>query len=160
MVSKCPLPLSQSAHREQSGTVTKLYLAQIPRHFVVSRGTIYRDIRQGKLSAEDNGKGRTVVDLSELERVYKRKREEKVSHIVQRAQSDTDYSVHENNVLRREVELLREQIAGHASVIDDLRSERDRLLRLLEEQAHSVKLLTDKRIRQKHPRQWWPWRRP
>jgi predicted DNA-binding transcriptional regulator YafY len=35
--------------------VTKLYLAQIPKHFMVSRGTIYRDIRQGKLSAGDNG---------------------------------------------------------------------------------------------------------
>ena len=69
--------------------MTKLYLAQIPKHFMVSRGTIYRDIRQGKLSAEDNGKGRTVVDLSELERVYKRKRGGEVSHIVQRAQSET-----------------------------------------------------------------------
>jgi hypothetical protein len=63
--------------------VTKLYLAQIPKHFMVSRGTIYRDIRQGKLSAEDNGKGRTVVDLSELERVYKGKGVAEVSHSVQ-----------------------------------------------------------------------------
>jgi hypothetical protein len=140
--------------------VAKLYLAQIPKHFMVSRGTIYRDIRQGKLSAEDNGKGRTVVDLSELERVYKRKRVAEVSHSVQSAQSDTDDSVHKNSVLRREVELLREQIAGHVGVIDDLRSERDRLLKLLEEQASSVKLLTGERMRQKHPRRWWPWRRP
>jgi hypothetical protein len=140
--------------------VAKLYLAQIPKHFMVSRGTIYRDIRQGKLSAEDNGKGRTVVDLSELERVYKGKRVAETSHSVQSAQSDTDDSVHKNSVLRREVELLREQIAGHVGVIDDLRSERDRLLKLLEEQASSVKLLTDERMRQKHPRRWWPWRRP
>lgn len=127
---------------------------------MVSRGTIYRDIRQGKLSAEDNGKGRTVVDLSELERVYKRKRDGEVSHIVPRGQSDMSDSVRETSVLRREVELLREQIAGHVSVIDDLRSERDRLLSLLEEHANSVKLLTDKRIRQKHRRRWWPWHRP
>jgi predicted site-specific integrase-resolvase len=140
--------------------VTKLYLAQIPKHFTVSRGTIYRDIRQGKLSAENNGKGRTVVDLSELERVYKRKREGEMSHIVQRVQSDTDDSVHDSSVLRREVELLREQITGHVGVISDLRSERGRLLKLLEEQASSVKLLTDERMRQKHPRRWWPWRRP
>lgn len=140
--------------------MTKLYLAQIPKHFMVSRGTIYRDIRQGKLSAEDNGKGRTVVDLSELERVYKRKRGGEVSHIAQSAQSETTDSVHETSVLRREVELLREHITGHVGVIDDLRSERDRLLKLLEEQASSVKLLTDVRLRQKRPRRWWPWRRP
>ena len=140
--------------------MTKLYLAQIPKHFVVSRGTIYRDIRQGKLSAEDNGKGRTVVDLSELERVYERKRGRELSHTVQQAQSGTDDSVRENNVLRREVELLREQITGHVGVINDLRSERDRLLKLLEEQTSSVKLLTDERMRQTHRRRWWSWRRP
>jgi hypothetical protein len=138
--------------------MTKLYLAQIPKHFNVSRGTIYRDIRHGKLSAEDNGKGRTVVDLSELERVYKRRRAGEVSHTVQRAQTDTDDSVHENSVLRREVELMREQITGHVGVIDDLRGERDRLLKLLEEQAMSVKLLTDERMRQKQRRRWWRWR--
>jgi hypothetical protein len=137
--------------------VTKLYLAQIPKHFNVSRGTIYRDIRHGKLSAEDNGKGRTVVDLSELERVYERKRAGAVSHTVQRAQTDTDDSVHDNTVLRREVDLLREQIAGHVGVIEDLRGERDRLLKLLEEHATSVKLLTDERMRDKQPRRWWRW---
>src|SRR5512133_606965 len=97
--------------------------------------------------------------LAELERVYKRKWVGEVSHTVHHAQSETADSVHESSLLRREVELLREQITGHASVIDDLRSERDRLLKLLEEQASSVKLLTDERIRQKHPRRWWPWRR-
>jgi hypothetical protein len=137
--------------------MTKLYLAQIPKHFIVSRGTIYRDIRHGKLSAEDN-EGRTVVDLSELERVYERKRAGAVSHTVQRAQTDTDDFVHENSVLRREVDLLREQIAGHVGVIDDLRSERDRLLSVIETQASQVKLLTDERqTMQRRPRRWWPW---
>jgi hypothetical protein len=142
--------------RKQEGTVTKLYLAQIPNHFRVSRGTIYRDIRRGRLSAEDNGKGRTVVDLSELERVYARKTVSGPSHTVQGTQFDTDDSVHENSVLQREVELLRERIAEHHAVIDDLRSERDRLLKMLEEQAGTVKLLTDERQKTQQPaRRWW-----
>jgi hypothetical protein len=137
---------------EQEGTVTKLYLAQIPRHFRVSRGTIYRDIRRGRLSAEDNGKGRIVVDLSELERVYV----SAPSHTVHSAQTDTDDSVHENSVLQREVEFLRERIAEHQVLVDDLRSERDRLLKILEEQAGTVKLLTDERQKTQKPvRRWW-----
>jgi hypothetical protein len=139
--------------------MTKLYLAQIPKHFKVSRGTIYRDIRGGKLSAEDNGKGRTVVDLSELERVYESKRHNALSQTVRPEQSATDDSVHEIKVLRREVELLRERIEGHVGVIDDLRIERNRLLKLLEEQTSAVKLLTDERLRKRPKHRWLLWRR-
>ena len=137
--------------------MTKLYLAQVPKHFRVSRGTVYRDIRNGRLSAEDNGKGRTVVDLSELERVYKRKGVSEPSHTVHEVQADTDSSVRENSVLQREVELLRERIAEHQVLVDDLRNERDRLLKILEEQAGTVKLLTDERQKTEKPvrRRWW-----
>ncbi|MGZ9084834.1 MAG: hypothetical protein ACXW3R_04590 [Rhodoplanes sp.] len=139
--------------------MTKLNLAQIPKYFLVSRGTVYRDIHRGRLSVEDNGKGRTVVDISELERVYRRKGTD-VSQSVPDAQSETDDSVRENSVLRREVELLRERMAENAAVVDDLRHERDRLLRLVEEQASSVKLLTDERMQGKQSRRrWWQWRR-
>ena len=136
----------------------KLYLAQVPKHFRVSRGTIYRDIRHGKLSAEDNGKGRTVIDLSELERVYERKTVSAPSRTVHDVQSDTGDSVRENSVLQREVELLRERLTEHHAVIDDLRSERDRLLTMLEEHASTVKLLTDERQKADKPaRRWWRW---
>ena len=52
----------------------------------------------------------------------------------------------------RERQTLRE-------TINDLRTERDRLLKLLEEQTSSVKLLTDDRNKQKPPNRWWRWRR-
>lgn len=139
--------------------MTKLYVAQIPKHFRVSRGTLYRDIRKGRISAETNDKGRTLVDLSELERVYQPRHKEDVSQSVAGAQSETDESVHENSVLRREVELLRERLAENAGVIDDLRGERDRLLKLIEDQASTVKLLTDERQQVPQPKRRWWWRR-
>jgi hypothetical protein len=37
----------------------------------------------------------------------------------------------------------------------DLRSERDRLLSVIETQAQQVKLLTDRRPARQ--RKWWPW---
>ena len=137
--------------------MTKLYVAQIPKHFRVSRGTLYRDIRRGRISAETNDKGRTLVDLSELERVYQPTHKGDVSQSVAGAQSATDESVHENSVLRREAELLRERLTENAGVIDDLRGERDRLLKLIEDQTSTVKLLTDERQQVPQPKRkrWW-----
>lgn len=136
--------------------MTKLYVAQIPKHFKVSRGTLYRDIRKGRISAETNDKGRTLVDLSELERVYQPRQKEDVSQAASPAHYETDDSVHGNSTLRREVELLRERLAENATVLDDLRSERDRLISLIEEQATTVKLLTDERQKEPKPkRRWW-----
>jgi predicted site-specific integrase-resolvase len=135
--------------------VTKLYVAQIPKHFKVSRGTLYRDIRKGRISAETNDKGRTLVDLSELERVYQPRQKGDVSQAASPAHYE---SVHGNSTLRREVELLRERLAENAIVIDDLRSERDRLISLIEEQATTVKLLTDERQKEPKPKRRW-WRR-
>lgn len=148
--------------------MTKLYVAQIPKHFKVSRGTLYRDINRGKISADTNDKGRTLVDLSELERVYQSRQKGEASHSVERAQSATHESVHENSVLRREVELLRERLTEHTDVIEDLRHERDRLIKLIEDQTSTVKLLTDERAERqeqqereekekpKPKRRWWP----
>jgi regulator of replication initiation timing len=138
--------------------VTKLYVAQIPKHFKVSRGTLYRDIRKGRISAETNDKGRTLVDLSELERVYQPRQKGEASQTVTPGHYEADQPVHENSVLRREVELLRERLAENAGVIEDLRTERDRLITLIEEQATTVKLLTDERQQEPKPKRRWWWR--
>jgi hypothetical protein len=54
-----------------------------------------------------------------------------------------------NGALQRELELARDQIA-------DLRNERDRLLKIIEEQAGAVRVLTDQR--QPAPPQTGFWR--
>ena len=48
--------------------------------------------------------------------------------------------------------------AGAHELIEDLRDERDRLLKIIEEQAGSVRLLTDQRPETEKPtrRRWWP----
>jgi hypothetical protein len=56
------------------------------------------------------------------------------------------------------VELLRERLAENAGVIEDLRTERDRLITLIEEQATTVKLLTDERQQEPKPKRRWWWR--
>ena len=136
----------------------------------VARSTIYKDIEDGKLSASLDGKGRKVIDVAELERVYgalttpddsESSEDVSVGHI------KTDEKDTSDNTLQHEVAFLRERllekderIREKDSTIEDLRGERDRLLTLLEEQTVSVKLLTDERVRKepKPKRRWW-WRR-
>ena len=67
-----------------------------------------------------------------------------------------------NSLLRQEVQFLREKLTGIerakdderqllSQQIEDLRGERDRLLKVIEEQAGSVRQLTDQRQRAEQP---------
>lgn len=130
----------------------------------VARSTLYKDIEDGKLSAALDGKGRKVIDVAELERVYgalslddtEPSEDVRVRHI------ETDEKDASDNTLQHEVAFLRERLQEKDArlrekdaTIDDLRGERDRLLTLLEEQTVSVKLLTDERVRKEPKRRWW-----
>jgi hypothetical protein len=64
-------------------------------------------------------------------------------------------TVNATGELRIEVEMLREQLALIKDERDNLRTERDRLLGVIETQAQQVKLLTDQRPARR--RKWWPW---
>lgn len=130
----------------------------------VARSTIYKDIEDGKLCAALDGKGRKVIDVAELERVYgalstddtEPSEDVRVGHI------ETDEKDASDNTLQHEVAFLRERLQEKDvrlrekdATIDDLRGERNRLLTLLEEQTVSVKLLTDERVRKEPKRRWW-----
>lgn len=140
--------------------------AQLAR---VARSTIYKDIEDGKLSAEQDGKGRKVIDVSELERVYGEltaSDDGEASEGVRVGQTKTEEKSHSDSALLIEVDLLRERLVEKDerlrekdTTIDDLRTERDRLLKLVEEQTSSVKLLTDERLRKRSTHRWLPWRR-
>ena len=64
-------------------------------------------------------------------------------------------TVNATGELRIEVEMLRKQLALIKDERDNLRTERDRLLGVIETQAQQVKLLTDQRPARR--RKWWPW---
>lgn len=135
----------------------------------VARSTIYKDIEDGKLSASLDGKGRKVIDVAELERVYgalTTPDDAEPSEDVSVGHERTDKKDISDNILQQEVAFLRERLLEKDerlrekdSAIEDLRGERDRLLTLLEEQTVSVKLLTDERVRKEpEPKRTW-WRR-
>ena len=85
--------------------------AQLAR---VARSTIYKDIEEGKLSAEQDGKGHRVIDVSELERVYgelSAPNNGETSDNVRGGQIRTDEKDKSDSPLQREVDFLRERLA-------------------------------------------------
>jgi hypothetical protein len=112
-----------------------------------SKSSISRAIETGRLSANRNG-GLFEIDAAELHRVFPLKIDTdgvplNGSKIVPRNDLDDHGTGNNFSILEREVELLRERLGDKETQIDDLRGERDRLLKVIEEQAGSFRVLTD-----------------
>jgi predicted site-specific integrase-resolvase len=110
----------------------KLNINQAAKSINVARSTLYRDINNGKVSINKDAKGRSFIDVSELERVYGEVTLSDMSENVLAQQSDT---VEKDTLLQREIELLREHI-------DILKDERDDLRQRLNSEAEERKKLT------------------
>ncbi len=85
-----------------------------------------------------------MIAVSELERAYGGLKLVNSSDTVAVEQHATP---NKDNALQVEITFLREQV-------EDLRTERDRLLSVIEEQAGTVRILTDQRHKQT-PRSFW-----
>lgn len=110
----------------------KLNINQSAKSINVARSTLYRDINNGKVSITKDAKGRSFIDVSELERVYGEVTLSDMSESVQMLHNDT---VEKDTLLQREIELLREHI-------DILKDERDDLRQRLNDEAEERKKLT------------------
>jgi len=116
-----------------------LTLGQAAKETGVSKPTISKAISRGRLSASKNEKGEFQIEPSELFRVFPPASSQHVSVL----QSET--SVYANE-LQRELDLIRDERTRERhqleATISDLRAERERLLKVIEEQAGTVKQLT------------------
>ena len=118
----------------------RLNITQAAKVAGVSRKTLYRDRERGKLTVGKNGKGQPTIDVAELERVYGPLSQDNTPQSGTGKQHETHNG---DNVLQREIELLREQITLLKEERDDLRQDRDDWKRQAKEQVATVKLLTD-----------------
>lgn len=126
----------------------------------VGRGkpAILKAIKSGRVSAQKDAFGQWQIEPVELHRVY--------PAVTGNGSGTTTGEREEipkevSDVVAEAVALRERLLADKDALIADLRNERDRLLKLVEEQATSVKLLTDERVRQQEPknRGWRLWRR-
>ena len=126
----------------------------------MGKPAILKAIQKGKLSAQKDAHGQWWIDPAELHRVYP-----PVSGSSQRTGSNRNDATigngHQNKLLERELEFLREKLTSAERMRGDerhqlnvrieelrrdkeeLKGDRDRLLKVIEEQAGTVKLLMD-----------------
>jgi hypothetical protein len=122
------------------------------------RSTIFKACKKGKISYTTDANGEMLIEPAELHRVYP-----PVSHNVdgnvEKEMDETTRNGNGNSLLTQEVQFLREKLADvermtdkerrqFVDQIEDLRGERDRLLKVIEEQAGSMRQLTDQRAKE------------
>jgi hypothetical protein len=119
------------------------------------RSTIFKACKKGKISYTTDEHDEIIIDPAELHRVYPAI-SRNVDENVEKETRETIGNGNGNSLLRQEVQFLRERLTGLerskdderqllSRQIEDLRGERDRLLAVIEEQAGSVRQLTDQR---------------
>jgi hypothetical protein len=120
----------------------------------VGRGkpAVLKAIKSGRISAKKDDNGQWQIDPAELYRVYPVTTTGNGSDTAPGERQETPK---ESSVVAPEIEMLRERLAEKDEQIADLRTERDRLLGIVETQAQQVKQLTDQRPARR--RKWWPW---
>jgi hypothetical protein len=100
----------------------------------VARQTIHRLIKQGKLSAEKLADGKTVIDKSELLRVFPNLMTPGTSHKLHLETSQV------TTILQSHIERLERQLDVTLQELERTREkheqEKDRLLRIIENQTH------------------------
>jgi len=105
----------------------------------MAKSAISRAIKSGRLSARKKENGSFEIDPAELFRVYP---PASSSNGSEQRQEERSATPNETNGLQREVVVLRELIEEIKGERDNLREERERLLKVIEEQAGTVKQLT------------------
>jgi hypothetical protein len=108
----------------------------------VSKPTLARWIKRGRISAEKHDDGSYIIDASELDRIAELKQisSNRTTHgYPAMQQTDTPY---ETRVLQREIEFFRERLAERDHRLEELREEsqkerqeKERLLGILEKQT-------------------------
>jgi hypothetical protein len=143
---------------------------------------ILKAIQSGKISAQKDEFGAWQIEPAELHRVYPPVSRETASELGSKEPEETIGNRNGNRLLEQEIQFLREKLTDLQQMKDDerrnlserveelrrdrddLRDERDRLLKVIEEQASSMRLLTDRRAEAspapiQTQRSWWSWRR-
>lgn len=91
----------------------------------VSKGTVSKALKSGRLSYADKTDNGYLIDTSELFRVFPPKQPETVEPTRPETGKGNVETLIETEGLRREIELLREQLRDRDGVVDDLRRRLD-----------------------------------
>lgn len=134
--------------------MVNLSIREAVKHFNVSRPTLTKALKSGKLSGVQDGQGQWHIDPSELARVYQ-KRKENADKPVNNEQGNLPTV---NTFLATEVEALRELLAQaeqRVAIAEALAEERKRIL------DETIRMIPpppplESQLDRSNRRRWWP----
>ena len=127
----------------------KLSIREAVKHFDVSRPTLQKALKSGKISGVQDGQGTWTIDPSEMARVYQPRQGETVKF---GGQEHNDLST-ENTPLHGQIETLKEKLAyaeKRAAVAEALAEERGKHIEDLRRMLPAPEASQSRR-------RWWPW---
>lgn len=92
----------------------------------VSKGTVSKALKSGRLSYAEKTDNGYLIETSELFRVFPPKQPETIETAPPKPLLENRETLAETGGLHREIELLREQLRDRDGVVDDLRHRLDR----------------------------------
>ena len=125
-----------------SEQVTKLNMSQAARAANISRNTLYKKIKTGKLSKEQGADGNPMIDVSELMRVYPqldmKAALETDSNSVQEVKPSTIEDTLDTALLEQEIKHLSEKLEGEQERRRQAEEREQRLLEIVEAQTRQL----------------------
>ena len=137
-------------------------LGEAAKRFTVSKSTLSKDRKSGKLKADKNEDGSFRVSFAELSRVYgdrlKLRTVEETVASNDTKHSETPINTIENSVLQARLELMEQRFSDAEATISDLRQRLDDAGgQIKSKDTQLTALLTDQREKAVQPakRSWW-----
>lgn len=129
--------------------VDKLSIREAVKHFDVSRPTLQKALKSGKVSGVQDEQGTWTIDPSEMARVYQPRQGDpgKLGH------QEQENLTTKNTPLYGQIEVLKEQLADaekRAAIASALADERGRHIEDLRRMLPAPES-------RKSSRRWWPW---
>ena len=137
--------------------MSKISIAEALKLVNVSKTTLYRDLKENKLSSTTDAKGKKVIDTAELERFYGQLKSPSVNGSGNNGNSQSDPTEHNGTDGKREsdnleqngtvdgspavIAVLEDQVAMLKSQLECEREEKVKLLDMLAMEQEKTKLL-------------------
>ena len=130
----------------------QLTLGQAAKHASVSKSSLSKLIRTGKITAERQPNGACRIDPSELERIPALRSQGRAENS-RRERSDTQ----ENTAWKHEREALMLLLHDREHHIQDLRQERDAWRQQAERAQQTLLVTAGAKHEEPKPKWWWRW---
>lgn len=119
----------------------KISLLEAANKVGMTKVGLYKAIKKGTISAEKGANGQWEIDAAELFRVYK-----PVSPVsAEKLDEVSDRKPLDNSNLQPQIDLMREQINDLREQLRQAHTDKEKILKVMEEQITGLRLLADQR---------------